>query len=159
VRTDPTDTGGLFVGRRPGTAPVKYRALPERGSVARQRFDRALAFGIAVLMVFINLLFWGPLPVAWLWVGSQLDYLTGSVSLGIAVAFIGLMLNLLLGLAVLKRLDHAWVLVRRAAGRDQRQGIIGPIFAVTAAVCGSAFVFWLIFIGGLGSSVFPGQGG
>ena len=22
---DPTDTGGLFVGRRPGTAPVRYR--------------------------------------------------------------------------------------------------------------------------------------
>ena len=25
---DPTDTGGLFVGRRPGTAPLKYRAQP-----------------------------------------------------------------------------------------------------------------------------------
>ena len=158
MRTDPTDNGGLFVGRRPGTAPVKYRALPERGSASRQRVDAALAFGIGLLMVFVNLLFWGPLPVAWLWVGSQVDYQTGSVSLGIVTAFAGLMFTLILGLMALKRLDHAWILVRRAAGRDQRQGIIGPIFAVTAAVCGSAFVFWLIFIGGLGSSVFPGQG-
>ena len=25
MRTDPTDNGGLFVGRRPGTAPIRYR--------------------------------------------------------------------------------------------------------------------------------------
>ena len=31
MKTDPTDTGGLFVGRRPGTRPIRYRALPERG--------------------------------------------------------------------------------------------------------------------------------
>ena len=29
MKTDPSDTGGLFVGRRPGTRPVKYRRLPE----------------------------------------------------------------------------------------------------------------------------------
>ena len=34
VRTDPTDNGGLFVGRRPGTAPVRYRDLPERATRA-----------------------------------------------------------------------------------------------------------------------------
>ena len=158
MRTDPTDNGGLFVGRRPGTAPIKYRALPERGSAARQRVDAGLALLVGALMVFVNLLFWGPIPVAWLWVGSQIDYHTGSVMFGIAVAFVGLLLTLIAGLAVLKRLDHVWILVRRAAGRDQRSGIIGPIFAVTAAVGGSAFMFWLIFIGGLGSSVFSGQG-
>src|SRR5437763_3107519 len=123
VRTDPTDTGGLFVGRRPGTAPIRYRALPERGSVARQTFDRAVALGIAMLMVFINLLFWGPLPAAWLWVGAQVDYNTDSVSGGIAVSFVGMMLTLIAALAVLKRLDHVWILVRRAAGYDQRKGI------------------------------------
>ena len=34
-RNDPTDTGGLFIGRRPGTAPVQYRTPPERGSARR----------------------------------------------------------------------------------------------------------------------------
>ena len=28
MRTDPSDTGGLFAGRRPGTAPVRFRAIP-----------------------------------------------------------------------------------------------------------------------------------
>ena len=27
-RNDPTDTGGLFIGRRPGTGPLHYRAAP-----------------------------------------------------------------------------------------------------------------------------------
>jgi len=158
VKTDPTDTGGLFVGRRPGTRPIKYRHLPERGSVARQTFDTALALTLAGLMIFINLLFWGPLPAGWLWIGARVFYWTDNVGLGIFVSFIGLLLTLVAGLAVLKRIDHAWILVRRAAGRDQRKGIIGPIFATTAVIGGSAFTFWLLFIGGLGSSVMPGQG-
>jgi hypothetical protein len=108
-------------------------------------------------MIFINLLFWGPLPAGWLWIGARVFYWTDNVGLGILISFLGLLLTLVGGLAVLKRIDHAWILVRRAAGRDQRKGIIGPIFATTAVIGGSAFTFWLIFIGGLGSSVMPGQ--
>ena len=66
-RTDPTDNGGLFIGRRPGTAPVKYRAIPQRGTRRRQILDTWLAIGILVAMVFVCLLFFGPIPVAWLW--------------------------------------------------------------------------------------------
>ena len=109
-------------------------------------------------MVLINLLFWGPLPAGWLWIGSQVDYHTDSVSLGLLVTFVGLMLTLVFALAVLKRLDHAWILVRRAAGHDQRKGIIGPIFATTAAIGATAFTFWLLFIGGLGPSLAPSGG-
>ena len=43
MRTDPSDTGGLFVSRRPGTAPVHYRALPQRAGELRQRVDSSLA--------------------------------------------------------------------------------------------------------------------
>ena len=157
MKTDPTDTGGLFISRRPGTRPIKYRRLPERGSAARQTFDTALALSLAGLMIFINLLFWGPLPAGWLWIGARVFYWTDSVGFGIFVSFLGLLLTLIGALAVLKRIDHAWILVRRASGRDQRSGIIGPIFATTAVVGGTAFTFWLIFIGGLGSSIMPGQ--
>jgi hypothetical protein len=157
VKTDPTDTGGLFVGRRPGTRPIKYRRLPERGSAARQTFDTALSLALAGLMIFINLLFWGPLPAGWLWIGARVFYWTDNVGLGIFVSFIGLLLTLVGALAILKRIDHAWILVRRAAGHDQRKGIIGPIFATTAVIGGTIFTIWLIFIGGLGSSITPGQ--
>ena len=42
---DPTDTGGLFVGRRPGTAPVRYRDDLEPSSEARRRVDDLLLTG------------------------------------------------------------------------------------------------------------------
>src|SRR5688572_24639423 len=101
MRTDPTDNGGLFIGRRPGTRPVKYRALPKYGSPWRQRLDRGLAVLVLAAMTFVCLLFWGPLPVAWVWVGSQASYWWGSMFLGIVVAFLGLLGNLIVGLMVM----------------------------------------------------------
>jgi hypothetical protein len=158
VRTDPTDNGGLFVGRRPGTAPTKYRALPQRGSATRRRVDALIAHVLVVVMAFISLLFWGPVPAASLWVASRIQYWTGSVSLGILIGFVALLFTLLGGLMVLKRLDTAWILVRRAAGVDQRTGVMPRIFAITAAICAAIFAFWFLVINGPGSSSMPGQG-
>jgi hypothetical protein len=159
VRTDPTDNGGLFVGRRPGTAPTKYRALPQRGSRGRQRVDRLIAHALVGLIAFISLLFWGPIPAGPLWLASRVQYWTGSVSLGIFVGFAALLFVLIGGLSVLKRLDGVWILVRRAAGIDQRTGVMPRVFAITAAVCAAIFAFWFLVINGPGSSSMPGQGG
>jgi hypothetical protein len=158
MRTDPTDNGGLFVGRRPGTAPIRFRTLPERGSERRQRVDGSLAGLMVAAMTVLSLLCWGPIPLACLWLGSEANYLSGSVGLGIIVAFIGLF-GLLLGtLSLLRRLDHAWILVRRAAGHDQRTGVLGRIFAATAATGAIIFVFWFLVIHGPGSSSFSSHG-
>ena len=150
MRTDPSETGGLFVGRRPGTAPVHFRALPKRGGNLRQRFDGSLAGILLGAIVLLSLLCWGPIPLACLWVAAQINYLTNSVSLGILVAFVGLFVLLFGALAILRRLDQAWILVRRAAGHDQRTGILGRVFAITAAVCGGVFMFWFVVIHGPG---------
>ena len=115
-RNDPTDTGGLFIGRRPGTGPLKYRGAPERGGAGRRRTDAGLAAAVLALEILLCLTLWGPQPVAWLWVGSQVDYLTGSVSLGIAAAFAGMIGTLMVTLALCTRLDRAWRILRRAAG-------------------------------------------
>ena len=104
-------------------------------------------------MAALSLLCWGPIPVACLWIGSQVDYLSGSVSLGILVAFIGLFVLLFGALVLLRRLDSAWVLVRRAAGHDQRSGALGRIFGATAVVCGLAFLVWFLVIQGPGFSL------
>jgi hypothetical protein len=157
VRTDPTDTGGLFVRRRPGTAPVRYREQPEGGTDARQRGDRLLAGALLALMVVVNLLFWGPLPALSLWLASQVQYRTGSVSLGLLVGFCALLALLFGGLVALKRLDAGWMLVRRAGGVDQRTGALPRVFGATAVIAAAGFTFWLVFIGGLGSSLFSGH--
>jgi hypothetical protein len=159
MRSDPSDNGGLFVGRRPGTAPVRFRTLPERGGELRQRVDGSLAGGLLAAMTFLSLLCWGPIPLACLWLGSEADYLSGSVSIGILVSFIGLF-GLLFGtLMLLRRLDQAWILVRRAAGHDQRTGVLGRIFGITAAVGAIIFTIWFVVIHGPGSITVSGGSG
>lgn len=158
MRTDPSETGGLFVGRRPGTAPVRFRALPQRGSAARQRVDKSLANLLLAGMVLGSLLCWGPIPLACLWVGSQVSYLSGSTSFGILMALVALGVLLFGTLYVLRRTDHAWILVRRAAGHDQRTGALSRVFAITAAVCALAFGFWFLVIHGPGSTFSNGSG-
>ena len=155
VRTDPTDNGGLFIGRRPGTAPVRYRAVPERGTVRRRIIDEAVGIAIVLIMVLVAATFWGPIPMAWLWIGAQIQYHFDSVGAAIFVAFLGMILTLLGGLAIVKRLDGFWILVRRAAGHDQRSGIIGPVFAIAAIIGVTLFTIWLIFIAGLTPSLAP----
>src|SRR5919201_806303 len=113
MKTDPTDTGGLFVSRRPGTRPIRYRTQP------------------------------------------RVDGATESTFLGIIVAFLGLLFTLILGLMVLRRLDLAWILVRRAGGHDQRGGMVVRVFAVPAVVGPTLFFSWLFFIGGLTPQLAP----
>ena len=154
-RNDPTDTGGLFIGRRPGTGPIHYRTPPERGGGGRRRADAVLAGAVLVIEALVVLSAWGPQPVGWLWVGSQVDYHSGSVFLGITVAFFGLIASLIVTLAIATRLDHLWRLLRRAAGHDQREGVLGRIFVVTAIVAAIGFTIWLVLLEGPAPSVAP----
>jgi hypothetical protein len=157
MRTDPSETGGLFVGRRPGTAPVRFRALPQRGSPARRRIDRYLAYLLLAGMIVGSLLCWGPIPIACLWIGSQVSYLSGSISFGVLMAIVALFVLLFGMLVILRRLDGAWILVRRAAGYDQRSGALSRVFATTAAICATVFTVWFLVIHGPGSSTTPGS--
>jgi hypothetical protein len=154
-RNDPTDTGGLFIGRRPGTGPLHYRGTPERGGPGRRRADAALALAVLGLLILVCLTLWGPQPVAWLWVGSQVDYWSGSVTLGIAVAFAGMIATLMMTLAVAHRLDRLWRILRRAAGYEQRDGVLVPIFATTAVIAGLAFLVWFVVLEGPAPSLAP----
>ena len=154
---DPTDTGGLFVGRRPGTAPLKYRAQPVTAGQGRRNADKFLSGLILLLETLLCLTLWGPQPIAWLWVGSQVDYKTDSVALGIVVAFAGMLTTLFLTLSLARRLDYAWKLTRRAAGYEQKKGALEWIFVISLAIAGTAFMIWFFLIEGPGSSVFSGQ--
>ena len=155
ARNDPTDTGGLFIGRRPGTAPVHYASEPEMGSPGRRRADRVVAAFVLVVETHVCLTLWGPQPAGWLWVGSQVDYHAGSVSAGIAVAFAGMIATLMLTLVLAVRLDAIWRVVRRAAGYDQREGALPRIFMVTAIVAAIGFAFWFLILAGPAPSLAP----
>jgi hypothetical protein len=154
---DPTDTGGLFIGRRPGTAPVRFRPRPPEGTEARRRFDGALGVLLLVIEVLLCLSLLGPQPYGWMWVGSQVQYLSGFVTAGITTIMLGCILSLFVTLMVAKRVDHAWKLVRRAAGHHQERGALERMFAISVVIAVVIFSFWFIVIHGPGSSVFPGR--
>ena len=156
-RNDPTDTGGLFIGRRPGTGPIKYRGAPERGGERRRRVDAILAALVLALQVLLCLSLWGPQPVAWLWVGSQVDYLTGYVTAGIGTILIGCLASLMVTMALAKRVDHAWKLVRRAAGHRQERGALERIFAASVGIALVVFAVWFFVIQGPGPTLAPGS--
>jgi hypothetical protein len=154
-RNDPTDTGGLFIGRRPGTAPLRYRVAPSRGSAGRRRVDAVLAAFVLFLEALVCLTLWGPQPVAWLWVGSQVDYHADSITLALLVTFAGMLATLMVTLGIATRLDRFWRILRRAAGHDQQDGMLPRIFAVTAIVALVAFSFWFVVIEGPAPSLAP----
>jgi hypothetical protein len=154
-RNDPTDTGGLFIGRRPGTGPLRYRGDPKRAGEKRRRADAVLATVVLVLETLVCLTLWGPQPVAWLWVGSQVDYHAGSITLALAVTFAGMMATLMFTLGLATRMDRTWRILRRAAGHEQQEGILSRIFAVTAIVALIAFSFWFVILEGPSPSLAP----
>ncbi len=154
---DPTDTGGLFIGRRPGTAPVRFpKDMPEPGA-GRKRADKAFAAFLLFVETLLCISVWGPQPLGWLWVGSQVNYWTDSVSAGILSAFAGMIVTLFITLALARRVDHAWKLVRRAAGYRQEKGMLETIFVITLIIVSAAFWFWFFIIEGPGPTFAPRQ--
>jgi hypothetical protein len=155
AQNDPTDTGGLFIGRRPGTAPLRYPDQPAATSRGRRRFDAVLAGSILAIMTLLCATLWGPQPAAWLWLGSQLYHETDSIGLAILLAFAGMLTTILGTLAIAMRLDRLWKIVRRASGHEQEKGALEPIFVVSMAVAGLAFLIWFLVIQGPGSEIAP----
>ena len=142
---DPTETGGLFIGRRPGTAPLRYRATPATTSGARRRADGAFAAAILVIEALLLATLWGPQPAGWLWIGSHVFHETGSVIFGIVIAFLGMLATIFGTIALAMRLDRGWILVRRASGYEQKVGALERIFVISIVIAGSAFFFWFMF--------------
>jgi hypothetical protein len=63
--------------------------------------------------------------------------------------------TLFITLALARRVDHAWKLVRRAAGYEQKRGALERIFVVTAGIAVVGFTFWFFIIAGPGPSLAP----
>jgi hypothetical protein len=152
---DPTETGGLFIGRRPGTAPLRYRKQPERPRGMRRRLDAVLAAAILVVETILLSTLWGPQPAGWLWIGSRIFHETDSIGLAILSAFAGMLVTILGTLSIAMRLDRAWKIVRRASGREQREGMLERIFVISMVLAGIAFAFWFLVIQGPGSDIAP----
>jgi hypothetical protein len=134
---------------------VRYRDDVAPSSERRRRIDEWLAHGLLLVELVLCLSLFGPQPAAWLWIGSQVDYQTGYVTAGIGTVMIGCLISLMLTMALAKRVDHAWRLVRRAAGHRQERGALERIFVVSVGIAVVVFGIWFILIEGPGPSLAP----
>ena len=75
--------------------------------------------------------------------------------LGIAVAFAGILASLFVTLALATRLDRLWRLLRRAAGHEQREGVLARIFGATAVIALVLFAGWFFLLEGPAPSLAP----
>jgi hypothetical protein len=112
----------------------------------------ALLLGIETVLC---LTLWGPQPIGWMWIGSQIDYATGSLFLGIVSAFAGVVATVFITIALARQVDHAWKLVRRAAGYEQKRGALERIFIVSAGIALIGFAFWFFILAGPGPQLAP----
>jgi hypothetical protein len=121
--------------------------------------DAVLAVALLAAETLLLTTLWGPQPAGWLWIGSQIFYNTGSVGLGIAVAFVGMLLTILGTIGLAMRLDRAWMLVRRASGHEQEKGALERIFVTSMILAGIAFTIWFLIVQGPGPDIAPRREG
>jgi hypothetical protein len=107
---------------------------------------------LLVAQALANLALWVPLPLAVLWIASQIDYHSGSLALGVAAGFAVLLVGVRVGVALVQRIDAAWM---ASSTLRWRENALSYIAGSCAVVGGGGFGFWLMFVGGLQSSMFP----
>jgi hypothetical protein len=159
-RTDPINNAGLFVGRRsrPAVAPARTEAGARPNFLIRCA-DECLALVALAVEVALVVSVWTAQPLGWVWVASQVGYLSGSAALALGAGLGGMIVGLVVTVAVLQRVDHGWKLARRAAGREQKDGVLEPLFTAAFILFVPAFLVWFLVLEGPGSMVFPARPG
>ena len=112
------------------------------------------AAALLVAQALANLALWVPLPLAVLWIASQIDYHSGSLMLGVVAGFAVLLVGVKIGVAVVQRIDAAWM-ASTPSTLEWRDNALSYIAGSCAVIGGGGFGFWLMFVGGLQSSMFP----
>jgi uncharacterized membrane protein YcjF (UPF0283 family) len=122
---------------------------------------RALNYGASALltgmiMVGASLALWIGVPVAWLWIGSQVQGSTGNVGTAIAVMLIGAIVSIVALAWLLGRLNRMHEHLREARGADMtRPPLLEVVLVVTAAVALIGFALWFFVLAGPGPELAP----
>lgn len=98
--------------------------------------------GAGCLCLFIGV------PVAWLWIGSQVQ---GSASLGtaLAVTMAGVIITVVLGAMLLSWLNQRHAALQEARNAPiSRHGVLEPLLVASAAVALLAFLIWFFVFAG-----------
>ena len=105
---------------------------------------------LVVLIMFTgSLVLWVGTPLAWLWIGSQIQGATDSLGTALGIMFIGVIATIALLAAVLAKLSNTYRSNCRARGReDPGHLVLEGVLVVSAGLTVAVFVVWFLFFAG-----------
>jgi hypothetical protein len=105
---------------------------------------------LVVLIMFTgSLVLWVGAPLAWLWIGSQIQGATNSLGAALGIMFIGVVLTIALIAMLLAKLSNTYRANRRARGLDDPGHVmLEGVLVVSAGLTITVFVVWFLFFAG-----------
>lgn len=101
------------------------------------------ALVLLAMVVVGSVVLWAGVPLLWLWIASQLHYLSGSLGAALAGSLAGAVLTIALVLRVLGWLDRTHEHLREARGLPSRGPVmLEAIVVVSAFLAVIAFLVW-----------------
>jgi hypothetical protein len=101
------------------------------------------------IMIIGSIVLWVGTPLMWLWIGSQVQGETQSLSSALAVAFVGVVITVMLLASLLSRLSDSYRGNRIARGGDDPGHVVlEGVLVVSAGVTMAAFAIWFFFFAG-----------
>jgi hypothetical protein len=104
---------------------------------------------VVAIMVIGSIVLWAVTPLAWLWVGSQIQGATQSIGVALVAAFVGVIATILVLASLLSRLSDLYRANRVARGYgDPGHVVLEGVLVVSAGISVTAFTIWFFLFAG-----------
>jgi hypothetical protein len=104
---------------------------------------------LLLMMLFGGLVLWVGIPLAWLWIGSQIQAVTGSLGAAVGAMLVGVVASILLVVPVLGWLSNKHRALLLARGHeDSGHQALEVVLVTSAAVAVVAFGAWFLLFAG-----------
>ncbi len=122
------------------------------------RLTALSAAAVALIVIGGSVGLWVALPLAWLYVGSRVQFATGSLAAALAAAMLGFVVSAAASLLVLGWLSRKHGELREARGRDNHGGVLleGVVFLSAFAAVAVFAVWFFLFSGSSPIPLSPG---
>ncbi|HEY6395900.1 MAG TPA: hypothetical protein VIX82_00450 [Solirubrobacteraceae bacterium] len=104
---------------------------------------------VLLIMFTGSLVLWVGAPLAWLWIGSQIQGATNSLGAALGIMFVGVVVTIALIAVLLAKLSNTYRANRRARGlEDPGHVVLEGVLVVSAGLTITVFVVWFLFFAG-----------
>jgi len=114
--------------------------------------------GLLIVMMMLggSLVLWIGVPIAWLYIGAQVQVKTNSLGAAMGVMFVGVVASILAIVPGLGWLNRKHIELREARGLDSHGGtVLEAVMTISAVIAVIGFGIWFFLIEGPGPSLAP----